>query len=173
MKNFRIMKTLVLLVARLAFISCEENGPIQQVVKTDTSTSITVTDLDGKSSYSITDTADISELVDGVDVFVAAEIESVGLKLENYSGGTIEGNITVKVGGITLFTSETVSLSSVESVVTVPAAARNILTLIQSSSASGQFGITLEGNTTNGPITDDNDSFTLVVTPTITGTVEL
>lgn len=166
MKNFKILKTVVLLVAVMAFSSCDEDGPIQQEVKTNQETTIQVNGLKGESAYTISDSADIQDLLDSATEFVEAEIDQVKLRIDGYSGSSIEGNITLKVGAITLFTSQTVSLTDEDTTISIPAAVRDVVTLIN----GGTFNISLVGTTTT-PIADD--AFQLIVTPRIRGVFEL
>lgn len=162
----KFMKGLVLLFAVLTLSNCDEDGAIQSVVKTNSPTTLSVTGLEGQTTYTISDSADISELLESTSKFLEAKVESVSLRLEDYSGTSIDGTITVEVGGNVLFSSQTVSLTSTDSVIQVPANASDIVGLIN----SGAFSISLTGTTT-API-EDND-FKLVVTPAITGTFEL
>lgn len=164
MRNFKFVKTAFLLFVLAAFSNCEDNGPIQSEVKTNTSTSINIKDVQGKSSYKVEDTVDISDLLDIANNFLEAKIEQIALKLEDYSGTSIEGTITVKLGSTTIFNEKSITLTSDNTILTVSSALRDILTLVN----SGEFKIFIEG-TTSKPI-EDND-FKLIVTPQIKATV--
>ena len=161
-----LMKTLVLLFTVFTLSNCDEDGAIQTVIKTNTATTLSVTGLEGQTSYTISDSADISELLESTSNFLEAHIKSLALRSEASSGTSIDGTITVQVGGNVLFSSQTVNLTSTDSVIQVPASASDIVSLIN----SGSFSISLTG-TTSAPI-EDND-FKLVVTPAITGTFEI
>jgi hypothetical protein len=163
MKNLKLMKIVVVLFAVFAFSNCEESGdPVQFVVVDEIPTSIAVTGLEGKSAYSVTNTADISSLLDNAAVFVEAKIETVSLKLSEYNGTSIEGNIKITVGGNVIF-NESKTLSSTAVTLTIPESASDILSDIN----SGTVTLSMEGSTTE-PISDND--FVIIVTPTVRAT---
>jgi len=166
MKNFKLMKTVFLLFALVAFSNCEDNEPIKSELKTNTSTPIAIIGFEGQDIYQLDNTVDISGLLDTASSFLTAEIEQIALKLEDYSGASIDGTMTVRLGSTTLFESEAVTLTSDNTIITIPSTLRNILTLVN----SGEFKIYLEG-TTSIPIEDN--SFKLIVTPQIRTTIEI
>jgi hypothetical protein len=164
MKNLKLMKIAVLFFAVFAFSNCEDGDPVQFIVVDEFPTPISVTGLEGQSAYSVTNTADISSLLDNAASFVAADIEKVSLVLSEYDGGSIEGTIKITVGDQVLF-NESKTLSSTAVTLDIPANASDILNDIN----SGTMSITMEG-TTIEPIEDN--AFIITVTPTVRGTVE-
>lgn len=164
MKKIKLLNVAILLFAVFAFTGCEESGEIQFVVKDDFPTEIAVNGLEGETSYSLSETADISELLDGVARFVEADVETVTLQLKDYSGTSIVGNVTVKSGTSTLF-SENVTLSTTPTVITIAESDSDILSDI----SSGMMPISLDGVATQ-PIEDNN--FTIIATVRVRGTVE-
>ena len=165
MKNFKLVKTVILLFAVLAFSNCEENGAIQFVVKDSFPTPLAVVGLKGQSSYANEDSADISGLLDSGTAFVEANIESVTLKLENYDGAPITGSMKLTANGIVLL-DEDVTLTSLDSdPIAIPENLGGILDALN----SGTLTISIEGSTEQ-PIEDDD--FIIVITPMVTGTVE-
>ena len=156
--------TVILLFAVLAFSNCEEDGAIQFVVKDSFPTPIPVKGLEGQSSYTSNNVADISGLIENGTKFVEADIETVAIKLQDYSGTSIIGNMKLTTNGIVLLDKD-LTLTTTDQTITVPVGASGILDAIN----TGTLTIALEG-TTATPI-EDND-FTIVVTPTVRGTVE-
>ena len=165
MKKIKLMKTVILLFAVLAFSNCEENGAIQFVVKDSFPTSIAVVGLMGQSSYAKEGTADVSELLENRAAFVEANIAFVTLKLENYDGAPILGSMKLTVNGMVLLDEDVILTSSDSDPIVIPESMGGILDAIN----SGTLTISLEGSTEQ--TIEDND-FIIVVTPTITGTVE-
>jgi hypothetical protein len=164
MKNLKLMKIVVMLFAVFAFSNCEDGDPVQFIVVDEFPTPISVDGLQGQTAYSVTNTADISSLLDNAASFVAADIEKVSLVLSEYDGGSIEGTIKITVGDQVLF-NESKTLSSTAVTLDIPANASDILNDIN----SGTMSITMEG-TTIEPIADN--AFIITVTPTVRGTVE-
>jgi hypothetical protein len=165
MRNFKLVKTVILLFAVLAFSKCEENGAIQFVVKDSFPTPVAVVGLMGQSSYSKEDSVDISGLLDSGAAFIEANIDSVTLKLENYDGSPIIGSMKLTANGIVLL-DEDVTLTSFDSdPIAIPEGLGGILDAIN----LGTLIISIEG-ITEQPIEDDD--FIIVITPRVTGTVE-
>ena len=165
MKNFKLVKTVILLFAVLAFSNCEENGAIQFVVKDSFPTPIAVLGLKGQSFYSKEGTADISGLLDNRTAFVEANIESVLLKLENYDGTSIIGSIKLTANEIVLLDEDVILTSLDSDPIAIPENLGGILDALN----SGTLTISIEGSTEQ-PIEDDD--FIIVITPMVIGTVE-
>ena len=164
MKKMNLLKSILVLFVAFTFSMCEESGEIQFVVEDDFPNEIAVNGLEGETSYTISDSADISELLDGAAKFVEADIKTVTLQLKDYSGSAINGNVRVKTGSLTLF-DQAVNLTSTPTVITVPENASDILSAIN----SGTIAISLEGEA-SAPIEDN--SFIIIVTVKVRGTVE-
>ena len=176
MKNFKILKTVLLLVAVMAFSNCDENGPLEQAIRTNEEISIQVEGLKDKSSHTVNDQADIQDLLDNASDLITAEIDQVKFRIENYIGTSavgnkIEGSITVNIGSIELFESQIVSLSSTDSTISVPAEARDILDLVNTAN-NLPLDLSITIKTKEGTVIEDND-FQLIVTPRITGVITL
>ncbi|WP_439127618.1 hypothetical protein [Polaribacter sp.] len=151
MKKIKLIKPLLLLFAVFTFSMCDETGDIQFEVKNSFETTATVAGLEGQSTFTIDSTADISDLLDNATTFVDANIESVILQLEDYSGSDFAGNISIAVGPVP-FLNQSVSLSSTPTdPIIIPENAARILYII----SSGSFPFTITGSTTN-PIEDNN-----------------
>lgn len=163
MKNFKLVKTAIILFAVFAFSNCEDGEPIQFIVVDEVPTEISVQGFEGLSEYSTSSVADLSDLLDSATTFIEADVEKITLALMDYSGTSIEGTITIIVGGIPLI-NEAVTLSSDPKTFTIPAGSSDILSSIN----SGLMTITMEG-TTAAPIADND--FVIVVTPTVRGLI--
>lgn len=151
MKKINFLKPILLLVAVFTFSMCEENGEIQFVVVDDFETTVTVSGLEGQTSYTInSNNVNTSDLLDNASSFVAADVESVTLQLVDYSGGSISGAISVSAGQIPLF-NQPVALSSTPQTVSIDPSAGGILTLV----TSGGFPVTITG-TASEPIADND-----------------
>lgn len=155
MKKINFTKTLILLLTVFAFSMCEENGPIQFLLVDEFSTSVPVRGLQGQSSLSLSSSTDISQLLDNASSFLEADVESVFIEIENYSDNSINGNIEVLAGSISLL-NETLTLSSSPKEVKIPSSASNILSIISSS----QFPVKLNGSLST-PIADNDFSIKL------------
>lgn len=155
MKKIKLKQSILLLFTVFTFSMCEENGPIQFIIVDEFPTSVSVLGLEGQSSISINSSSDISDLLDNASSFVEADVESVTLALENYSGTSINGTIQVLASSMSLL-NESLTLSTTPTTVAIPANASNILTLI----TSGSFPITLKGNLTS-PLADNDFSIKL------------
>ena len=163
MKNFKLVKTAIILFAVFAFSNCEDGEPIQFIVVDEVPTEISVQGFEGLSEYSTSSVADLSDLLDSATTFIEADVETITLALMDYSGTSIEGTIIITVGGIQLI-NEVVTLSSTAVSFTIPAVSSDILSSIN----SGLMTITMEG-TTADPIADND--FVIVVTPTVRGLI--
>lgn len=165
MKKINLLKPLLLLFAVFTFSMCEEAGDIQFVIADDFDTTVAINGLKGETSYAFnTNDIDVNDLLENASEFLTADVESVTLALENYSGAAISGNISVMAGPIPLL-SENVALSSTPVAVEIPANASNILSIL----SSGLFTATISG-ATSAPIADDN--FNIKMTFRIKATVE-
>jgi hypothetical protein len=163
MKNFRLIKTAIVLFAALAFSNCEDGEPIQFIVVDEVPTEIAVQGFDGLSEYSTSSVADLSDLLDSATTFIEADIEKVTLSLKDYSEASITGTIKITVGGVDLI-NEAVTLSNTAVSFTIPPVNSDVLSSIN----SGFMTITMEG-TTATPIADND--FVIVVTPTVRGLI--
>lgn len=166
MRKFNLMKTVVLFITILAFSNCEENGPIQFIVADDFETSVVINNLGDQSSFTISSSTDISDLLDNADSFVETNIESVIAELgDDYSGTSINGTLKVSSGSVT-FLDQSINLTKNPSVpIVIPSNSSDILSLI----SSGTFPISVSGTTTE-PLGDNN--FTLKLTFRVKATVE-
>jgi predicted small lipoprotein YifL len=164
MKKLKLMKSVVVLFAVFALSSCEENGPIQFIVADDFTTTVSMNGLEGQTTYTTNSTTDISELLDGASKFVEADIESISIMLEDYSGTSLNGTVQIKAGTLTIV-DQAVNLTSSATLINVPSDSGDILTLI----SSGNLPITVTGTAT-APIEDN--SFSIKATVNIRATVE-
>ena len=167
MKKMRLMKVAILFLTILAFSNCDEDGAIQFIVVDEFETSAKVTGLSGQTTFNVTDNTDISDLLDGVDRFVDAEVEKVTLTLVEgtHSAGVFGGQFAVSVGGVQLIDYVGALTEGTPVTVTVPAAAANILNVVQ----AGSLPFALSGTLVNPGV--DND-FTINLKFKIKGTVE-
>lgn len=157
MKKINFMKAVILLFSVIVLSNCEQNGPIQFIVIDDFSATASIKGLAEESSYSSDSTIDISELLDDVGVFLEADIESVTLELtDDFSGDSIDGNVSVSVGGVPI-KNEYLSLTKSPSLIIIPSNVSDILTSIDSAS----FPVTITGDTLS-PLGDDD--FTIKLT---------
>ncbi|MEN8775436.1 MAG: hypothetical protein ABF263_04770 [Polaribacter sp.] len=166
MKKINTLKSLLLLITVLTFSMCEDSEKIQFVVKDsfDNIEPIEVKGLKGQTSYTLSTTADISELLDNASSFVKAEVESIAISLVDYSGNSIEGNIKISSGSLT-FLDQNVSISETPSALTIPSGVINILSILK----TGVFPVTIEGVV--NPAIADND-FELRLTFVVKAVVE-
>jgi hypothetical protein len=167
MKKMKLMKIAILFLAVLTFSNCEEDGEIQFIVVDEFETNAKVTNLSGQTTFSITDNTDISDLLDGVDRFVDAEVEKVTLTLVDgtHDAGAFGGQFAVSVGGVQLIAYSGVLTEGTPVEVVVPAAAANVLNVVQ----DGLFPFELSGTLDNTGVDDD---FTINLKFKIKGTVE-
>lgn len=163
MKNFKLMKTAIVLFALLVFSNCEDGEPIQFIVVDEVPTEIAVQGFEGLSEYSTSSVADLSDLLDSATTFIEADVEKVTLSLMEYSEASITGTIKITVGGVDLI-NEDVTLSNTAVSFTIPPVNSDILGSIN----SGLMTITMEG-TTATPIADND--FVILVTPTVRGII--
>lgn len=157
MKKINLLKSMLLLFTVLTLSNCEEDGAIQFIVVDDFSASVTVTGLEGQSSYTESGSTNISDLLEGASSFVEADVESITISLEDYSGTSIDGTVTVSAGSLTLI-NESVSLSTSPIVIDIPDNASDILNLI----SSGVVPITVSGTSTI-PLEDNNFKINLIL----------
>lgn len=138
--------------------SCEENGPILTEVKDEFGTSIKVTGLDTATSFSVTSSTDINDLLTKINDFIEADIEKVTFTLQDdYSGSSISGTFQILVESAGINISETITLQKGVGVeVVVPENSGNILSLIN----SGLFGYVFKGDLSS-PAGDDDFSIRL------------
>lgn len=157
-KNNLLKPVMVLLIAMLTFSNCEENGEIQFIVVDEFETNARIQNLQGLTVFSITNTTDISDLLDGADKFVDADIEKVTLTLVSgsHSAGIFGGAFSVNVNGEEKisFEGQLIENSPVE--VTVPANVTDILSVLQGGVLPFEFsGVVLN------PIADDDFTINL------------
>lgn len=143
MKQNKLFKLVLVLMAVLTFSNCEENGPIQFVVSDEFPTTVTLNNLEGQTSFSISNQeTDISGLLDNASSFVEAEVESVRVKLNSdFSGEAINGNLMISVGSLVLINQNVNMTKSFSEPIVIPAASSNILSLI----SSGSFPVSISG----------------------------
>lgn len=167
MKKPKFLKLTVLLFAILFLSNCEEEGQIQFAVVDEFETNAIVSGLQGLTTFTITNSTDISDLLDGVDRFIDADVEKVTLTLVNgtHSAGTFGGTFTVKANGSEIISFAGQLNEGVPVEVDVPANASDILSIIQ----GGNFPFEFNGTVIN-PIADDN--FTINLKFKIKATVE-
>ena len=155
MKKTKLFKTLLILFVAFSFSNCEEDGAIQFAIVDDFETKATVSGLAGLSTIDIDQSMDVSDLLDNASTFVEADVESVIVTLEDYSGNAIEGTFDLKIGSSQLFNQTLVLTANQPTApIEIPANSSDIL----SSITSGIVQVDLSGSTTN-PIADNN--FTL------------
>ena len=160
------MKTVILFFAVFALSNCEEDGAIQFVIVDEFETNAKVTGLKGVTTFNVTNTTDISDLLDWVDKFVDAEVEKVTLTLgDDHSTGVLAGTFVVKVGNKTLISFIGVLQKGQPKVIDVPSNAANILSVIQNKNLPFNFSAVL----VNPGVDDD---FTVNLKFKIKGTVE-
>jgi predicted small lipoprotein YifL len=167
MKKFKSIKIIALLITVFAFSNCEENGPIQFAVVDEVTATVDITDIEGKSEIDAKgEQIDLSDLLSGASNFVSADVESVTLTLENYTGSPIVGNLNLMVDGKSLFSDQSITLSSTtSSPIPVLEANRDILSAIN----SGEISYNLNA-TTEEPI--EVNAVRIIVAFTIKATVE-
>lgn len=167
MKKTKFTTLLITLFLVLSFYNCEESGEIQFDVIDDFETTATVTGLQGTSQISINETMNVSDLLDLGSEFVAADVQSVIVTLnEDYEGSTITGNFDLSIGNSQLFAgSLNLSPGVATDAIEIPSSSSSIL----SSITSGQVQVGFMGST-NEPLADDN--FTLNLKFQIKATVE-
>lgn len=154
MKNLKLMKTVLLLFAIVAFSSCEDDGQIQFVVVDEFETEAKIVGLATQTGFTVTNTTDISELIDNSASFVEAEIEKVTVTLQDdFSGASIPLNLNVSVGGVPVL-NQLFTLNKGVGVEVDLSTAANILGTI----SSGTFPFEVTGTSTSA--LGDND-FTL------------
>jgi len=166
MKKIKLVKALTILFLAFTISSCEEDGEIQFQIVDDFPTSARVTGLQNATTISVSNTTDISDLLENASTFVEADVEKVTVTLaDDYSGSSISGTFDLKLGSVSLI-NQTLTLTKGSGVtIDIPASASNILTLI----SSGAFPFTLDA-TLNNPAGDDD--FTLDLLFQIKATVE-
>lgn len=168
MKNIKFFQTAIVLFLAFTLSSCEEDGPIQFQVVDDFETNATVTGLNGLSSIVIDQSMDITDLLDTGSEFVAADVESVIVTLNDYSGNAIVGNFDLTIGSSNLYDGPLSLTPEVPtSPITIDAANSDILAAI----SSGIVQVKLNGSTTES-IADDNNNFTLNLKFKIKATVQ-
>ncbi len=156
---------LLVFLTVFALSSCEEEGEIQFIVVDEFETTIQLTGLANESSFSVSNSTDISELLDNASTFVDAEVEKVTVTLQNdYSGSAINGNLNVTIGGVAII-NQSVNLTKGVGVDVSLANAADILSVI----SSGSFPFNVTG-TSAAPLGDDD--FSLALSFKVKATVE-
>lgn len=167
MKKTKLTNFFIVLFLAFSLYNCEDSGEIQFSVIDDFQTTATVIGLQGSSQISIDETMDVSDLLDLGSDFVAADVQSVIVTLnDDYDGSSIVGNFALSIGDSQLFEG---SLDLAPGVATNPIEIPSNSSSILSSITSGQVQVGFTGST-NVPIADDN--FTLNLKFQIKATVE-
>jgi hypothetical protein len=160
MKKIKLMKTVLLLLFTVfAFSNCEEDGPIQFIVVDEFESNATVQGLQGQSTFNISQTSDVSDLLDNASTFVAAEVEKVTILINSdYSGSTIGGDFSLVIGGNTLIDNQRIDLSKITpgAEIDIPVSSRDVLSNI----TSGQISFTFSG-VADSEVEDDDFSLNL------------
>jgi len=165
MKNFKLMKTVFLLFALIAFSNCEDNGPIQSVVVDEFEFNLDVLGMSGERSYGPTiPPVDISKLLENFSSFVGLKIIDATVTLEDdYSGDKIAGNFTLTAGGQTIFD------QSEEFVKGTPKRIDILVKDILAGISSSKIPVTVEGKSST--VLGDDD-FTIKVIIRVSAIVE-
>ncbi|PQJ79324.1 hypothetical protein [Polaribacter porphyrae] len=141
MKKIKFFQFATILFLALTFSNCEEDGAIQFIVVDEFETNASVQGLMGLSSITVNQKMNISDLLDNASTFVEADVESVVVTLQDYSGNSISGTFNLTVGSANLLTNESLSLTVgvPSSEITIPSTNSDILSSINSGEVQVNF----------------------------------
>ncbi|WP_405606713.1 hypothetical protein [Polaribacter sp. Asnod1-A03] len=166
MKKIKHLKLIFFLFLGFCLSSCEEGGPIQFIVVDEFESGILeVKGQEGESGFSVTESADISGLIENSADFVEAEIEEVRIVLkDDYSGNPISLSLHIVIDGETVVDQDLILEQGVEKTLDLTESVD-----ILNSITSGNFPFVISG-TSASPL-EDND-FTINMIFKVKATVE-